>query len=111
MIQSFCEFIHSFGKVTNSKPAFLREAYLCLTGDQSSSSNATELAIDDRVRQMLDDEDPDLICDLCINNDGRPEKYEVFLECYRKYIDAKIDTAVDDRCHDSFSGSDVVTHL
>lgn len=102
------EFIHSFGKVTNSKPAFLREAYRHLTGDQSCSSNASEQAIDERVKQILDDEDPDLMCNLRINNEGRPEKYEVFLDCYQKYIDSKIDTVVDDRRHDSFSGSDVV---
>lgn len=72
------EFIHSFGKVTSSKPAFLREAYRCLTGNQSCSSNASEQAIDERVKQILDDEDPDLICDLRINNEGHPEKYQAF---------------------------------
>ena len=48
------EFIHSFGEVTSSKPAFLREAYYRrLTGDQSCSSNASEQAIDDRVKLIF----------------------------------------------------------
>ena len=105
------EFIHSFGKVTNSKSAFLREAYRRSTGDQSCSSNAAEQAIDERVKQILGDEDPDLICDLRDNNKGRPGKYKVFLDRCRKYIDSTIDTAVDDRRHDLLSGNDVVTHL
>ncbi len=67
------EFVHSFGTVTHSKPAFLREAYRRLTGDYSSSSNDDENAVDERVRQMLDNEDTDLICDLRVNNKGHPE--------------------------------------
>ena len=92
-----CEFIH---RVTSSKSAFPREAYRRLTGDQSCSSNACEQAIDERVKQILEDEDADVICDVRIDN-GRPEMYESFLDCCRRYIDSKVDTAVDDRRHDS----------
>lgn len=55
------EFIHSFGHYTNSKPAFLREAYRRLTGDASSASS-TE--VDTRVAKLLETEDPDFIWDL-----------------------------------------------
>ena len=58
---------------------------------------ASEQAIDERVKLILDDEDADLICDLRVNNEGHPEKYEIFLDCCRKYIDS------DDRRHDSIS--------
>ena len=52
-----------------------------------------------------------MICDLRVNNEGHPEKYEIFLDCCRKYIDSEVNTAVDDRRHDSISGNDVVTHV
>ena len=68
---------------------------------------ASEQAIDERVKLILDDEDADLICDLRVNNEGHPEKY---VDCCRKYIDSEVNTAVDDRRHDSISGNDV-THL
>ena len=106
------EFVHVFGKLTHSKPAFLREAYHRLTGDCSASSNLTEDEVDERIAQLIDSEDPDLVWDLRSNNEGRPETYGVFLDCCKKYIDSQIDTAVDDRRHDTvMKGNDVVTHL
>ena len=74
------EFIHSFGTVTHSNPAFLREAYRRLTGDSSASSNATETEVDARIAHLLDTEDPDLVWDLRVNNSGRPETYTTYLE-------------------------------
>ena len=60
------EFVHSFGQVTNSKPALLREAYRRLTGDRSAASSLTEAEVDARVAEMLELEDPDLICDFVL---------------------------------------------
>ena len=74
------EFINSFGRYTNSKPAFLREAYRRLTGDAAAASTIEEKEVDKRVAKLLEMEDPDLIWDLRIQSDGRPEKYTVFLE-------------------------------
>ena len=78
------EFIHSFGTVTHSNPAFLREAYRRLTGDSSASSNATETEVDARIAHLLDTEDPDLVWDLRVNNSGRPETYTTYLEFWPK---------------------------
>ena len=106
------EFVHSFGQVTNSKPALLREAYRRLTGDRSAASSLTEAEVDARVAEMLELEDPDLICDLRVNNAGRPQEYIVFLEKCQQYIERQVETAVDDRRHDpTTSDGDVVTHL
>ena len=105
------EFIHSFGTVTHSNPAFLREAYRRLTGDSSASSNATETEVDARIAHLLDTEDPDLVWDLRVNNSGRPETYTTYLEFCQKYIDSQIETAVDDRRHDPVVGGNAVTHL
>ena len=98
------EFVHLFGKMTNSKPAFLREAYRRLTGDCSASSKVTERDVDQLIAQLLEDEDPDLIWDLRVNNEGRPETYTTFLDFCRTYVDGQVDTAVDDRHHDPMVG-------
>ena len=62
-----------FGWFTHDKPALLREMYRRLTGDSSSSVNAAEGEVDERVSQLLDSEDPNLIWDLRVNNQGRLE--------------------------------------
>ena len=105
------EFVHLFGKMTSSQPAFLREAYRRLTGDCSASSTLSEKEVDERISQVLDDEDPDLIWDLRVTNRGRPETFSTFLDVCRQYIGSQIDTAVDDRRHDAVTDGDVVTHL
>lgn len=91
------EFVNLFGKLTHCKSAFLREIYRRLTGDCSASSNLPENEVDNRLNQLIEDEDPDLIWDLRVNNDGRPEMYTTFLEFCQKYINSQVDTAVDDR--------------
>ena len=106
------DFVTSFGRAIGCKSAFLRAAYRRLTGDSSAASTATEAEVDQRVSRILDDEDPDLIWDLRTNNPGRPEQYKKFLEQCQKYINASVETAVDDRRHDVVDGGDeVVTHL
>ena len=62
------EFVQCFGRFTHDTPAVLREMYRRLTGDSSSSANATEAEVDERVSQLLDSEDPNLIWDLRVNN-------------------------------------------
>ena len=106
------EFANLFGKLTHSKPAFLSEVYHRLTGDCSASSNLREEEVNQRIAQLVDNEDPDLVWDLRCNNEGRPETYQIFLEFCNKYIDGQVDTAVDDRRHDAImKGNDVITHL
>lgn len=92
------EFIHSFGKATHAKPAFLREAYQHLTGDASAASTLEEAEVNRRVAQLLDTEDPDLAWDLRLCNAGRPEVYATFLE---ECIASAVETAVDKRRHDT----------
>ena len=106
------EFVQCFGRFTHDKPALLREMYRRLTGDSSSSANATEAEVNERVSQLLDLEDPNLIWDLRVNNQGRLEKYEAFLEKCKKYIDNHVETALDDCRYDTVGmDSEVVTHL
>ena len=78
----------------------LREAYRRLTGDASAATNLSEAEVDERIRQMIDQEDPDLIWDLRLNNSGRPEEYHDFLVKCQEFVANKLETAVDDRRHD-----------
>ena len=109
------EFINSFVRATGCKSAILREAYRRLTGDDSSSRTVDEESVDKRANEFLSLEDPKLIYDLRVNNKGQPEKYAKFLEVCQTYINSRVDTATDDRRHDSTSTNDnettVVTHL
>ena len=53
-----------FGRVAPTmKPAILRALYRELTSDASAPRNLSEAEIDDRVRMVLDMEDPDVIID------------------------------------------------
>ncbi len=89
-------FIHSFGKVTHAKPAFLREAYRRLTDDASTASSLEEAEVNSRVAQVRDAEDPELAWDLWVRNTGRPEPYTAFLEECQRYIASAVETAVDE---------------
>ena len=51
------EFIASFGRVSGTKSAVLREAYKRLTGDASAATNASEKSVDQRIQDILDHED------------------------------------------------------
>lgn len=105
------EFINSFGRHTNSKPAFLREAYRRLTGDAAAASTIEEEEVDKRVAKLLEMEDPDLIWDIRIQGGGRPVKYTVFLEECKRYLQGSVETAVDEHRHYAVDSGEVVTHL
>ena len=110
------EFMHSFGPGTGVKSAILLEAYKSLTGDKSAAETTNEELVDLRVKEMLDLEDPDLIWDLRVNNEGRPEQFKEFLEECKRYIEGTVQTAVDDPRHDAVQteedgSKDVITHL
>ena len=104
-------FVQAFGTVMNCKPAFLRKAYQFVTGDASAATNLSEEETDKRVTEMLELQDPELVIDLRINNKGQPEKYSIFLEECKKYIEAAVETAVDERRHDQVADGDAVVHL
>ena len=48
--------------------------FVKLTEDQAATANLSQSEIDDRVREMVDTEDADLIWDLRLQNNGRPEE-------------------------------------
>ena len=93
-------FISLFGRMANVKPAYLREIYHELTGDCSAASSQVECHVDERVRQTLKLEDPDVIVDLRQHNKGHSSKYTEFWKACENYIQGNIETAVDDRRHE-----------
>ena len=89
-------FLETFGRVSSDKPAVLREIYKKLTGDASAATNQIEKEVSDRIREIIDGEDDSLIWDLRVKS-GRPEQYIPFLEECQRYIEIKVQTAVQER--------------
>ena len=105
------DFVNSFGTVCNVESYVLREAYKRLKGDASAEDNVSGKEINTHLSEALDTCDPELIVDLCVDNQGRPEVYQVFLEECQKYISEKVETAVDDRRHAVSDNADIITRL
>ncbi|XP_070571401.1 uncharacterized protein [Ptychodera flava] len=91
------EFCDKFGKVANVKPVYLREMYRRLTNDCTAVSSD----MDQRLQHMLDFQDPDIVVDLRELNCGRPAKYDVFWDQTDTYLSNVVETAVQERRHDS----------
>lgn len=68
-------------------------------GDSSSSENADQAIVDDRIRLIIDTQDPDIVDDLRHLNSGRPPKYELFWDQCNKYLEEVVETSVDERRH------------
>ena len=95
-----------YGRVApRMKPAILRSFYRELNGDDSAAMNVHEEEIDERVKLILELEDPEVVLDLRALNTGRKSQYDVFwCEC-KKFLEETVGTPVDDRRHGE------VTHL
>lgn len=88
--------ISQFGRISHSSNhALLREFYHQATGDKSTSLTTTEKEMDERLREALEMEDPDVIVDLRENNGRKSDKYKVFWECLARYL--RDSTAVHER--------------
>ena len=75
----------------------LGEFYRAATGDQSASLTTAEEELDERLRKFLEMEDPDLIVDLRELNKGHSNKFAVFWEKMRIYLNET--SAVHERRH------------
>ena len=91
------QFVHDFQLFVHIEPKVMREMYRCLTGDSSASTNLSEAAVDERIQSILRLQDPGILPDLRHLNEGRPEKYEVFWEHCKKFLEEQ--SAVDERRH------------
>ena len=79
------------------KTSYIKIHFPKLTGDQSPPHDLTTAEVDDRVNEMLESEDSDLIWDLRIRNHSHPEMYEVYLTKIKEFIARAVDTSVHER--------------
>ena len=100
-------FLETFGRVTSDKPAVLREIYKKLTADASAATNQIAKEVSNRIQEIIDDEDDSVIWDLQVKS-GRPEQYIPFLEECQRYIEIKVQTAVQERRHAVVDGEIVI---
>ena len=89
----------------NMKPVVLCALYQEITNDASAPNNIHEAEIDERMRMILEMEDPDIMLDLRHLNSGRKSQYDVFWSECKKFLDEEVGLLVDDRRHGT------VTHL
>ena len=84
--------IEKFGRISPfTKPSALRYFYRELTGDQAATST-TEQEVDNRIKQIVDMEDPSVLPDLGALNSGQTKKlmyFEKSMGC--RHIDAAVD--------------------
>ena len=74
--------------------ATLRKFYRLATGDQSASLTTAEEELDERLREALEMEDPDLMVDLHELNKGHSDKFAVFWEKMKMYLNELNDGTV-----------------
>ena len=90
--------IAKFGRISpKTNVATLREFYRAATGDQSASLTTAEEELNERLREALEMEDPDLIVNLRELNKGHSNKFAVFWEKMRIYLNET--SAVHERRH------------
>ena len=93
--------MQKYGRVApNIKPAVLRSLYRNLTDDSSAATNEHTAEIDERVRLILDMEDPDVVLDVRASNTGHKSQYDVFWDECKTFLEEEVGTPVDDRRHD-----------
>ena len=68
------EFMTLYGKISDVKPALLREIYRNLTGDHTALTNQSEKQIHQRIEECLEGKDDILLFDLRVNS-GRVLPY------------------------------------
>ena len=75
----------------------LRALYKDLTNDSSAPNDFDEAMIDERMKLVLDMEDPSVVVDLRHLNTSNKSKYDAFWDECQKFLLEGISSAVDDR--------------
>ena len=89
-----------FGKIEKARVKHLIKHLL---HDSSTPDSLSEKDIDNRITLMVELGDPEMITDLRHLNQGRPEKFDIFWDYAKKYLEGTAENlilAVDDRRHD-----------
>ena len=78
----------------------MRYFYHELTGDSHASDTSDQAEIDDRIRQIIELEDPDIIADLrTLNSTTSQAKFDRFWSECEAVLNEEVGVAVDDRRH------------
>uniref|UniRef100_U9T4T2 Uncharacterized protein n=1 Tax=Rhizophagus irregularis (strain DAOM 181602 / DAOM 197198 / MUCL 43194) TaxID=747089 RepID=U9T4T2_RHIID len=88
----------NYSLVKTITPAILRILYYDLTGDAAVASNSISKELEERLRLMLELEDPSIICDLRQNNGFKGTKFDTFWNEMNAYFNENL-PAVNDRRH------------
>ena len=97
------EFVSRYGRLAHDAPlGTLRAIYHELTGDESASRTSDEKEVDERIRQAIDMEDPDLndlLLDLRTNNSSHNDhcEFTVFWEKLQVFLNDQ--SSVHERRH------------
>ncbi|CAH1269408.1 Hypp4174 [Branchiostoma lanceolatum] len=92
-------FRERFSLVTNAKPVVLKEVYQFLTNDVAADECTASKDVRQRLKLLLDVQDPDLVVDMRSMNEGHKEKYQHFWDEATKMIEEMQLATVDDRRH------------
>lgn len=91
------QFIARFGLVLNTKASVMNELYQFLTNDSAVTSISD--VVQQKLKFLLDSQDPEVVYDLRDTNPGRPEMFEPFWCAVESLINDKALAAVDSRRH------------
>ena len=83
--------------LANTSKSLLLDMYHFLTGDKTSGTISP--GVQERLKIMIDSQDPDITFDLRHLNSGRPEHFEEFWSAGRGLINENALKAVDSRRH------------
>ncbi|XP_070538845.1 uncharacterized protein [Ptychodera flava] len=93
------EFTTRFSLVCKASPSVMNDMYKYLTNDQSALPNKVSKEVQERLHLLLSSQDPDIVHDLRLLNEGRAGVYDKFWDETEKYLNEKSMKAVDDRRH------------
>ena len=80
-------------------------ACTCIVGESSAASTTDQCIIDERIKEIIEMEDLDIIADLRVHNGTTSSHYDAFWDQCDRFLNEDIGVAVDDRRHGQ------VTHL
>ena len=103
MRKVFCD--RFFRLCPNVQPAVLHSIYQEFSGDNSASNTNAEKLVDECIKFLLSSDDPDLVWDLRLLNEGQKGKYDLFWEKCERFFEESALAAADERRHNN------VTHL
>ena len=79
----------------HTEPLALQWFYKEVSNDHSTAATTDQSEVDKRVQLAIDMENPDIVIDLREHNMGRAAQFNAFWDECGKYLNEKIEVAVD----------------